>query len=113
MDSAIGFLLFYPLDSDLYPMNSAIHRLNNQARINQSQGTLRLNDAIACEQALLFGRVKRVSRERLTERRELARWLTTRQQRQRCLKIEFAFFQSLSRLFLLSYFAKCKRTLFT
>ena len=92
MDSAIGFLLFYPLDSDLYPMNCATHRLNNQAQINQSQGTLRLNDAIACEQALLFGRVKRVSRERLTERRELARWLTTRQQRQGRLKIEFAFF---------------------
>ena len=77
MDSAIGFLLFYPLDSDLYPMNCATHRLNNQAQINQSQGTLRLNDAIACEQALLFGRVKRVSRERVSERRELAGWLTT------------------------------------
>ena len=92
MDNAIGFLFFYPLDSDLYPMNSATHRSNNQAQINQSQGTSRFNDAIACEQALLFGRVKRVSRERLTERRELARWLTTRQQRQRGLKIEFAFF---------------------
>ena len=55
MDSAIGFLFSYPLDGDLHPMNSTIHRLNNQAQINQSQGTLRFNDAIACEQALLFG----------------------------------------------------------
>ena len=111
MDNAIGFLFSYPLDSNLYPMNSTIHRLNNQSQINQSQGTLRFNDAITCEQAFLFGRVKPVSRERVSGRRELARWLTTRQQRQRRLKSEFAFFQSLSRLFLLSYFAKCKQTL--
>ena len=36
---------------------------------------------------------------------------TTRQQRERRLKSEFAFFQSLSRLFLLTYFVKCTRTL--
>ena len=36
---------------------------------------------------------------------------TTRQQRERRLKSEYAFFQSLSRLFLLTYFVKCTRTL--
>ena len=62
MDNAIVFLFSYPLDSNLYPMNSTIHLLNNQALINQSQGTLRFNDAIACEQALLFGRETSLAR---------------------------------------------------
>ena len=35
----------------------------------------------------------------------------TRRQRERLLKSAFAFFQSLSRLFLPSYFIKCRRTL--
>ena len=52
MDSAIGFLFSYPLDNDLYPMNSATHRLNNQAQINQSQGTSRFTDATATTTSL-------------------------------------------------------------
>ena len=36
---------------------------------------------------------------------------TTQQQRERRLKSEFAFFQSLSRLFLLTFFVKCSRNL--
>ena len=36
---------------------------------------------------------------------------TTRRQRERRLKSEFAFFQSLSQLFLPTYFVKCRRTL--
>ena len=52
MDRAIGFLFSYPLDSDLHPMNSTIHRLNNQAQINQSQGTLRFNDSTATTMSL-------------------------------------------------------------
>ena len=42
-------------------------------------------------------------------RRRNVQWL--RRQRKRRLKIEFAFFQSLSRLFLPAYFVKCRRTL--
>ena len=68
---------------------------------------------VACEQALLFGRLKRVSRERARRRlsiRDFKIQLHDRQ-RERRLKSEFVLFQYLSQLFLPTYFVKYRGTL--
>ena len=61
---------------------------------NEEEDAFRLRDCnIACEQALLFGRVKRVSRERTSER-EAARG-RGKESLQRCLiKFDLYFAQT-------------------